>query len=88
MEERVARAMFSTYLPDCDPDLINRATRQPNWMQKLDEARAGIRAMREPTNGMIDAGGPNVADENGVWWSYKMVPAWKAMIDAATSPER
>lgn len=47
----------------------------------LDQARAAIRAMREPTVAMADAGGENI-------WPFEeqAVIVWQAMIDAA-SPE-
>ena len=71
MEERVARAICN---------VSNRAPwADENYDLFLDEARAAIRAMREPTFRMIDKGATS-SDE------ICMYPedVWIAMIDAAS----
>jgi hypothetical protein len=84
---RVARALISTTglswddLPASHPILI-------------EEARAAIRAMREPTEAMLDAGAIVEVDTGwGGRGSYKPVgdayreTRWKQMVDAASPPE-
>jgi hypothetical protein len=51
------------------------------WESKIDDARAAIEAMREPTEAMDEAGQP-MCGETG----YDFPSIWKAAIDAALSP--
>lgn len=77
MIERVALALFKDRWPDDE------------WTPQVREdyrghARAGIEAMREPTEKMIEA-------SNREWdgrMSYRSSGAWQAMIDAALTGNR
>lgn len=65
MVERVARAICASmgYAPDMDAsqEFTNRTG--PMWMAYIQEARAAIGAMREPTEAMVEAGAEDVASE-------------------------
>lgn len=76
MIERVARAILKVRFYDCEPDAYGY--REETFWKELDpdhiidaydEARAAIKAMREPTQAMMVqmeiAGG---AGMRGVWW--------------------
>lgn len=55
----------------------------------IEEARAAIRAMREPTRAMRDDGAAEFYGFNPEWNSPSeyITDAWAAMIDAASPPE-
>jgi len=85
MELRVAKALYEYKDPDADAvismdeipwDLVNK------WVRRsfLRKARAAIRAMREPTDGMIKDGWLS-ADRDG--WDGPG-SCWELMIDAAS----
>lgn len=59
MEDRVAEAIRDAFFAQ-PVDRQNTFPRDPYWSTA---ARAAIRAMREPTAEMIDAGGRNIAYE-------------------------
>ena len=78
MVEKVARAMAER---NNDYDEEGRL----QWPAYVDDARAAIAAMREPTDAMVDAGWQTSDDV--VWMALK--EAWPAMVDAAlTSSEK
>lgn len=93
MVERVARAIC-TEQPGCkiggrSPDDRNTLRGTPLWMSFASEARAAIAALREPTEAMIDAAWPLVADSLGAdrAASREIATAvWIAMIDQALKP--
>ena len=76
MIERVARAL--AIADGMHPEAVsNGEDAVPVWTLYVDDARAAIEAMREPTDVMVDAGyAVTVDDETEVW---------QAMIDAALS---
>jgi len=100
MVERIARALcelefgkwdaadFNETLSGCDPDEQRDAYRE--------QAIAAIKAMREPTEHMLDKGSEagwecvEFSPEPGEGIDgYNMEPAWYAMIDAALpTPEK
>lgn len=53
-----------------------------NWPSFVEEARAAIEAMREPTEAMVDAG---VLDVKADVSFFDVNETWQAMIDAALS---
>lgn len=79
MELRVARAICSER--GLDPDISFRSPYYPEWLDWVDEARAAIRAMREPTKEQIMAA-------NGWSDAVTIEDVYKAMIDAASPPEK
>jgi hypothetical protein len=89
MEERVARAIWEASSGPMDfitPD---------GFAAAILEARAAIRAMREPTEDMLVAGAIVEVDTGwGGRGSYKPVgdayreTRWKQMIDAASPPDK
>ena len=90
MVERVARAMatadgINPDEPFCPPGCH---VSQTAWQLRLLAARAGIAAMREPTQFMFVDGG--LAFENAAFGEGKLVfeaaaDCWRAMVDAALS---
>jgi hypothetical protein len=89
MVERVARALCLTTFSDpdalilVDPDGPDRSF-VPLWKEYVPEARIAIKAMRAPTEAMIDAGHENViapAYVDATMCDPETV--WAAMIDAA-----
>lgn len=68
--ERVARAICRSDHPG-----MSERLREFEWMAYIDSARAAIAALREPSEGMIDAA-PDV---------HLSTAIWTAMIDAALS---
>jgi hypothetical protein len=77
MIERVARALCVYY--ECNPDaLINMLDGEPLWTIYKPEAFAAIKAMRQPTEAMLDA---EITSSHP---SRKEV--WRGMIEAALSP--
>lgn len=83
MVERVARALHTVDDARSRPDLaVEWEACLPVYQKmKLEEARAAIDAMREPTEAMMDA-------SNREWdgrMSYRSSGAWRAMVDAALS---
>lgn len=88
MIERVARAIQRVREQNGAPaydgldDLFDRGTAQLLRDELADEARAAIKAMREPTEAMmhaVDCGGEKRDWASGKAWSL----GWCAMIDAA-----
>jgi hypothetical protein len=77
MIERVARAICRSRNEDPDGPLGLRGPvfNGPYWMYYVQDARAAIEAMREPTPSMIDA-----AYE---WTTDSPIHIWNDMIDAA-----
>jgi len=69
MVERVAKALCK-HGGDC-------------WQMHIDDARAAIEAMREPTEAMESAGWDSYDRNDG--WSGPQY-CWQAMVDAALSP--
>ena len=87
MIERVAREICITsgHAPDAldprtfGPDNLLR----PQWMNFVEQARAAIAAMREPTYEMVKSG---VMKRLGVGTAADLVEAeWRAMIDQSLS---
>lgn len=82
MELRVARAIFAAVAEDFDK--LSGFVR----MDALSQARAAIRAMREPTEEMVTAGfvAGNEADDPYGPGNHAVTaaPVWQAMIDAAS----
>ena len=70
MVEVVARAMA-----------VAEGVGEHRWQAYLDLARPAIRAMREPTAEMVDAGASTV------WNRDALVASWQAMIDRAGADE-
>lgn len=83
MIEKVARALCVAdgYAPEeCDTEVGH--TPAPLWHDYINRARAAIEAMREPAEGMVDAGtasitGRGVPDDD---YTDDMRRAWTAMI--------
>lgn len=84
MIERVARALVRRACPPGGeaqfPYVSADEWERKNWRDHTDAARAAIEAMREPSDGMIDAG--IEAREGGGSQYYDV---YQAMIDAALS---
>lgn len=89
--ERAARSLYRSAPHDYDP---NQMGEDATWPDLVDQASAVLTAIREPSEGMLEAGG------NVEWWetigdngetvetslSKGDVPrVWTAMIDAALS---
>ena len=74
--ERVARAICVAN--DSEPDAPNGAV-GPLWKLYDADARAAIKAMREPTDEMIRSG----AEGSGEDSDCVAICAWRAMIDEA-----
>lgn len=72
MIERVARAIAKGEYGENVDDV---------WHTCIDDARAAIEAMREPTEAMLDAG--YGAEPTGA----ALVAPWEAMIDAALAEQ-
>ena len=72
MVERVARAISGAPFPSA---------------ASYRRARAAIAAMREPTRAMHDAAMQTLVQENG-GIEYAPVVGWRAMIDAALTPQQ
>lgn len=81
MVERVARALHTVDDARSRPDLaVEWEACLPVYQKmKLEEARAAIDAMREPTSAMVEAA--HEADGAGVGYGE----VWTAMVDAALS---
>lgn len=90
MVERVARALCVA--ADMDPDRPSNDERDngaPLWTTYVGMARAGIEAMREPTEGMAAAGAKYHKDNWRKDHALEDTPMryiWFEMIDAALSP--
>lgn len=87
MELRVARA-----LRDLAYETVGKSMtpgRMPPPEEFLDEARAAIRAMREPTGTMTKMGSDQLYgwDMDREDRMERATDTWRAMIDAATSVE-
>ena len=84
MIEKVARALAREYISHHGEE--SAATDdyiEGNWPLFAREARAAIEAMREPTDGMLQAGAKGSGEDSlGV-----AEGAWQAMIQAALSEE-
>ena len=86
MEKRVALAIYErkTVMPNGELHLMKKKPWEKlqniSRVKYLNDARAAIRAMREPTTEMKDAGHP----EDGPLHPYF---AWIAMINAASPQE-
>jgi len=77
MIERVARAMCISDEMDPDSPGIGGIENAPAyWVHYAGMARAAIEAMREPTDGMVEAGN-----------RMGCIPTYSRMIDAALSEE-
>ena len=75
MIERIARALYRANNP---------YGRQPTaWEIYRFDAIAAIKAMRDPTLSMIDAGNRLARQIGGIWIMPKPENAYAAMIDAA-----
>jgi hypothetical protein len=78
MIERVARAL--TIYDGSDPDgRTSIADRPKRWMLMIEDARAAIAAMREPTEAMLSAAEEYRPPIHRLTWAGP----WRAMIDAA-----
>lgn len=87
MIERVARAILKARFYDCEPDMYNGLD---GFYHEIDEehvedarreARDAIKAMREPTDAMVDAAlGATGIYEDG---SNDYLVHYRSMIDAA-----
>lgn len=99
MELRVARAIWDvrwleapqSIRPDWDNgSLLRKSLTDADVVdarsRSIRDARAAIRAMREPTDDMIVDGGDALDPDGYRPWDLAL-PAWRAMIDAASSPE-
>lgn len=75
MEVRVARAMFLAYATKQNPPWPGGDVPEPFIRCRIETARAAIRAMREPTREMLEAGDRKIS----------MGSQYQAMIDAATA---
>ena len=75
MVERVSRALYKKRRPWGDPDKVDGYL--PAWHFCIDDARAAIAAMREPTWAMVDAAPDEIRTDLAV------IHCWRAMIDAA-----
>jgi hypothetical protein len=76
MIERVAKILAERNKSACNPD----------WTAWVDDARAIIVAMREPTEAMVEAGELTLTepiDAQGLPIECDEAAIWKAMIDAA-----
>ena len=87
MIERVAREICVTsgHVPDAlDPRTFGADNSlRPQWMNFVEQARAAIAAMREPTYEMVKSG---VMRRLGIGSAAELVEAeWQAMIDEALS---
>ena len=80
--ERAARAICDRYGydPDSDDQLGFAEVGDVNWNMFEDDARAVLRAIREPSEGMVEAGGA------GGDWPHAR-ETWVSMIDAALGEE-
>jgi hypothetical protein len=90
MVERVARAIawpvWRKCLPGQQPDDVIAQYVDMNWSEHIDQARAAIEAMREPTKAMIDA---YVATDEAQYasdYDANVREVFAAMIDAALIP--
>ncbi len=82
MVEKVARAMLNTMNKD-----VRWTQKLPTELEAILIARAAIEAMREPTEGMREAGALEISDENSAFTqerdSKNAGYVFGAMIDAA-----
>ena len=102
MIERVARAIYETWAQEkgaeADWPLVCEAVATTNEQEfpalhetyslAINEARAAIEAMREPTDAMVDAGF-DAGDDTVQGYSENADPqdTWQAMIDAALNEQ-
>lgn len=79
MVERVARALAAA--DGMHPEAVSNDEDQvPGWTLYVDDARAAIEAMREPTDAMTDAIWEETADP---CWRENAIKAWQAGVDVA-----
>ena len=83
MIERVARAVVkesAPWLTESEIDAIDRD--EGLWPACIETARTAIKAMREPTEPMVEAAWEHTSDP---CWRENVADAWRAAIDAALS---
>jgi hypothetical protein len=84
MVERVARAL--AVADGMHPEAVSNDEDQvPVWTLYVDDARAAIEAMREPTEAMVGSGADHDAEGGG---TGNPIAIYTAMIDAALSPNQ
>lgn len=85
--ERMARAICLITRPEADIDYIRSIPVHPLWEASLQQARAALAALREPSETMLSAGDsvmPQIAKGEDITTGYDALKeAWPAMIDAA-----
>lgn len=89
MVERVARAI-NPIMADLADMMIGKGAPRENVLEllPLDQARAAIEAMREPTAAMCEAGFPFWGGSYLKHVVRDLIPnLWRAMIDAALNEE-
>lgn len=76
--KRMARAIILSAPAVLTPEQVRDAEigHWPIWYQAVDQARAGLRAAREPTDAMVEGAMP-WADAAGA------IETWRAMVDVA-----
>lgn len=86
MIERVARALCAPFDPD---ETIFLGGYQKRWKTRVDEARAAVEAMQEPTDAMVDAPLPSSPSHGGRYENRRDLRPYiyRAMIDAALNEQ-
>lgn len=79
MVERVAKAQWELDCKSSDRAAWEDADNE-HRLAAMELAHIAIKAMREPTEGMVDAGYDFTADP---CWREDFIKAWQAMIDEA-----
>ena len=82
MIERVARALVSSEGDDPDALIHTMKGKTPVWTLGVEQARAALAAIREPTEPMLQA---SEREWDGRM-SARSAGVWQAMIDAALNP--
>lgn len=87
MIERVARASFKYWAKRKGMDFKFEDMPSDELEFALGHAKAAIAAMREPSEGMIDAGANSAGWHSAEEPTYEAPKCYKAMIDAALKEE-
>jgi hypothetical protein len=87
IETRVAKALFALENRSLTGWTFEKETRDSELFDYwIASARAAIRAMREPTDEMVNAAEPHMGGKSG--FAAVTEDAWLAMIDAASPPKK